>query len=141
MILEQIGKSICHAVFAWIVSSIVKGVWNNYLRNMRRTKPFISEQSEKMDKSPAQRNSKASTGEMPFHVLCWLVAAPFFCMLLTPYLINAGRKLYNGNHHLNFYVRSGGGIFSDSPTIYGIEFSPSDFLELDGPYYLAVPIW
>jgi hypothetical protein len=79
--------------------------------------------------------------DIPFSVLVYLVSAPFLFMILTPYLINAVQKVYTGNHHSTFYIREGSGLFHSTPTVYGIEFCPSDFLTLEGEYHFAVPIW
>lgn len=144
---EHIGHTVVHGILAWTASYLVKAAVVHYLERMKKSKssirlPYYKQHLKLSSYFLREESCKLSSEDgMPVHILFWLIMAPFLCMLMTPYLINTARKLWTGNHHTQFFVRKGGSLFGASATVYGFEFSPSDFLVLEGEYYIAIPIW
>jgi len=152
--------------FAMAFSTVVKLLWTKYFEQRvlasskadryhyaPQPQPYMDhhERDVRDERPPIREEREPRSSGFPKHMgegdlstgtLCWLIAAPFFCMMLTPYMINIAEKLYTGNFKSNFYLRQTTYWYSGE-TIYqsGFEICPSDFLVLEGEYYFAVPIW
>lgn len=133
MSLEQVKASFTHAIIVYFVTSAVKMSWSKWINSPAKPAAPFKEHVVLHEK-------EASMDSPSFRLVSWLMGAPFVCMILTPYLVNVGHRLYTGNHHSSIYVRQVSGW--DGPTtIYGFELCLSDFVNLEGEYYLAIPIW